>query len=437
MTAPIHLALAAMFASALAASSFASPREEARRGRSSGQVAADAGREPELDRAEIVLADGRRVPAERVLPVGERGIVEWRRPGGDRDESAPFDEVVAILWTGRGSPGKPSAILVLQSGERFPGRLDRGTGELRWMHPWLGPIAIDLERVRSIEVEAAAWGDAGWREAEGDRVRLANGDVIEGLVTELDRECVVESLADGSVRRVPLEVVARIDLLESEQAPGAIRLVARDGTVVDVERFGMAPTSLREQMRRDTAPMITIAREGVADPPNPSARETVIPLRDFSAMLIGPSRVESLASIAPTVEPIDPSQASGADDANGATVRSWIPAPVRAGESTPIGDRDVDFTGPARIRYSVAEGSVLSTTAVLPDTMRRFGDFELVLFDGRREVLRHRFNRDAPRLEIAAAIETGELVLELREGRYGPVQDRLRLESPLLIAPAP
>ena len=79
---------------------------------------------------------------------------------------------------------------------------------------------------------------------------------------------------------------------------------------------------------------------------------------------------------------------------------------------------------------------MLSTVATLPDTMRRFGDFELVLLDGRREVLRHRFSRDAPRLEIAARIDSGELVLELREGRYGPVQDRLRLEAPLLIAPA-
>ena len=421
-----------LLTSVVTGGAFAATRDEARRGRSSGQVAAASGSDLELEQAEIVFADGRRVIAAQVLPLGDRGIVEWRRPDGDRNESAPFGQIAAILWTGRDALGEPSANLsmTMQSGERFPGRIDRGAGELRWMHPWLGPIAIDLERTRSIEIEASR-REAIPRESEGDRVLLANGDVIEGLVTELDRDCVVESLADGSIRRVPLEVVARIDLLESKQEPGSIRLEARDGTVVDVDRFRVAPASLREQARREDAATIAIYREREPGSAGAASKEISLPLRDFSAIVFGPARIESLASLDPQIEPIE----SGAVEAN--PTRTWIPSPVRADASTPIGDRDVEFSGPARIRYRVAKGSVLSTTAILPDTMQRFGDFELVLFDGRREVLRHRFNRDAPRLEIATAIETGELVLELREGRFGPVQDRLRLESPLLIAPAP
>jgi hypothetical protein len=69
--------------------------------------------------------------------------------------------------------------------------------------------------------------------------------------------------------------------------------------------------------------------------------------------------------------------------------------------------------------------------------MRRFGDFELRVLDGSREVLRHRFSREDPSIAIAASIDTGELVIELREGLHGPVQDRLLLESPMLIAPRP
>ena len=427
-----------LLTSVVTGSALAVTREEARRGRSSGQVAAEPGGDLELERAEIVFADGRRVIAARVLPVGDRGIVEWRRPDGDRNESAPFGQIVAILWTGRDALGEPSANLsmTMQSGERFPGRIDRGAGELRWMHPWLGPIAIDLERTRSIEIEASR-RETIPRESEGDRVLLANGDVIEGLVTELDRDCVVESLDDGSIRRVPLEVVARIDLLESDQNPGTIRLEARDGTVVDVERFRVAPTSLREQARREDVATIAIVRGRDQDLADASSKEIPLPLRDFSAIVFGPARIESLASLDPQIEPIETRQASGGDAANTATERFWIPAPARAEESTPIADRDVEFSGPARIRYRVAKGSVLSTTAILPDTMRRFGDFELVLFDGRREILRHRFSHEAPRLEIAAPITSGELVLELHEGRYGPVQDRLRFESALLIVPAP
>ena len=410
-----------LLASAIASGALAMPHEEARRGRSSGPATPSAAGEKSLDRAEIVLADGRRVLAEVALPAGDRQVVEWRRAGGDRDDSAPFEQVVAIFWPERSRLGEPSSTLVLQSGERYPGRTDRAAGALRWMHPWLGPIAIDLERIRSIEIGPGAAGESGPRDAEGDRVHLANGDVLEGLVTELDRECVVESLSDGSTRRVPLEVVVRIEFLENPQAPGAIRLEARDGTVVDAERFRTTPSSLRELVRRGEAVSISIVPSGG------TAREIGLPLRDFSALLLAPSRIESLAAIDPEIEAIDERDGS---------VRSWIPSPDRADASAPIGARDVEFSGPAWIRYRVARGSVLSALATLPDTMRRFGDFELVLLDGDREVLRHRFSRDAPRLEIAARIDSGELVLELREGRYGPVQDRLRLEAPLLIAPA-
>lgn len=426
MTATIHLALTAMLAWAPASGSFASPREEARRGRPSDQAAPTEAVDSGAEQADIVMADGRRIRADRVLPVGDRLLVEWRRPDRDRDESAPFPEIVAILWESRGPIGEPSAEMTLQSGERFPGRLDRGAGELRWMHPWLGPIAIDLERVRSIEVEPGSRPDRSAREAESDRVRLANGDLIEGLVTELDRECAIESLADGSTRRVPLEVVARIDFLESAQPPGTIRLEARDGTVVDVDRFRTNPASLRETARRVGLETIAIVLEGDASAEGRSSREIELPLRDFSAILLDPARIVPLASIEAELEAIE-----GGDR----PIRSWIPPAESSNEAAPLADRHVEFSGPARIRYRVAKGSVLSAMAVLPDTMRRFGDFELVMLDGNREVLRHRFSREAPRLAIAARIDSGELVLELREGRHGPVQDRLRLESPLLIAP--
>lgn len=417
MKAPARV-LATIAATLLAASPAGGSADEARRGATSGEAARA---EASGDRAQIVFADGRRIDAARVHPSGERRIVEWRRAGGDRDESAPFGEVVAVLWVDRAPIGKAASSIAMQNGERFPGRPDRAEGVLRWMHPWLGAIALDLESTRSIEFDMAARSATRDPSAEADRVRLANGDRIEGLVAAIDREVEIESLADGSVRRVPLEVVSRIDLLDSPQPPGSLRLEARDGTVVDVASFRTSPSSLRETVRRGERATVELVR-GSADP-DASPAAIALPLRDFSALLLAPSRITMLASRSPEIEAID-----GSD-------RFWVPIP-RGGQAAPIAMQDVEFSGPIRVRYEIAKGTVLSALATLPDTMRRFGDFELRVLDGSREVLRHRFSREDPSVAIAAAIASGELVFELREGLHGPVQDRLLLESPMLIAPA-
>ncbi|MFZ9691892.1 MAG: hypothetical protein ACO3EP_07590 [Phycisphaerales bacterium] len=401
------------------ASSIDADPEADRRGASSGTVPMN---EAIGDRAQVVMADGRRNLAAVALPLGERRIVEWRRPDGDRDESASFGEVVAILWVDRDRSARTTASMSMQNGERYPGRLDRAEGVLRWMHPWLGAIAIDLEATRSLRIEGASSDSNGDATAESDRVRLANGDLIEGLVAEIDREVEIESLADGSIRRVPLEVVSRIDFLDSPRPPGAVRLEARDGTVVDVASFRTSPSSLREALRRGESATIELNRP-TSDPSGGSAAIT-LPLHDFSAILLAPSRITMLASLTPEVEAID-----GSD-------RYWLPIPSGGAQATPIGEQDVELSGPIRVRYRIAKGMVLSADASLPDTMRRFGDFELRILDGSREVLRHRFSRESPSVSIAAAIASGELVLELHEGLHGPVQDRLLLESPMLIAPA-
>jgi hypothetical protein len=411
--------LAMLLATVVAASPLGLASEEARRGASSATVPPS---EAIANGAQIVFADGRRLAVAQALPSGGRGIVEWQRQAGDRDESASFSEVVAILWDERDPIGKGEPKMVMQNGERYPGRLDRADGALRWMHPWLGPIAIDLEATRSISIDGSSPDSANGPSADADRVRLANGDLIEGLVAEVDREIGIESIADGSVRRVPLEVVSRIDFLDSPRPPGSVRLEARDGTVVDVESIRTSPSSLRDANRRGEPPTIELIRRSSTSVSGPDP--VSIPLHDFSAMLIAPSRTTMLAALAPKVEGV-----VGSD-------RSWLPAPSTGDRTAPIAQQDVELSGPIRVRYELPRGTVLSSVATLPDTMRRFGDFELRILDGSREVLRHRFSREEPRVSIATMIESGELVIELHEGLHGPVQDRLLLESPILIAPA-
>lgn len=366
------------------------------------------------ERAEIVRRDGVRIEADRAWLDSDRRSVGFRRAGRDRDESAPWPEIAAILWRSPPTARDPSMLLSLQTGERFPGSIERQGEAIRFAHPWLGSIEIDLDKARSIEIVPGTPAGSRPRDASGDRVALANGDAIEGLVTSLGARCEIESLEDGSARSFPLEVVARVDFLDSPQPPGPIRLEARDGTVVDVPSIRSAPPS-----RGERPPTIAIPRRAGA----PQGPEIALPLEDFSAILFEPAGIVPLAALLPRVGP-----------AGGESPR-WIPEPERAGGAAPLAWRDVEIAGPAIVRYAVAPGTILSARAILPDTMRRFGDFELVLRDGPREVLRHRFSREDPEVPIAARIDSGELVLELREGRHGPVQDRLRLAAGLLIAP--
>ncbi len=411
MSTAITLVLALLFA----ASTAPAAEEENFGVRGVGRLVGEVG---PPRRVEIVFIDGVRLEAKEVWI--DRDDLQWRRTHSSRQESQALARVAGVRWIAPVAAANPSGpMLMLRNGERFPGRPDRGEGSLRWIHPWLGAIEIDLESMQALDLagRGASTAEASAADrSDGDRVRLQNGDLLEGLVLELTTDCVVEG-PDGNERVVPLELVDRIDLLATAAPPGRIRVRAFDGTVLDATSVSLAEGS--------ESAMLSIRRAGTRGD-GAVASETTLLLRELESIALAPDRSVGLAAIEPRSGAMPDSQ------------RPWIPPPAIDRDRLPdLGIADVEISGPARIAWRVPKGAVLSTVASLPDSMRRFGDFTMTLRDGDRVLLQHHFDQDSPRIPIAVVIATGELVLELEQGRHGAVQDRLHLASPLLITPRP
>ena len=140
---------------------------------------------------------------------------------------------------------------------------------------------------------------------------------------------------------------------------------------------------------------------------------------------MNPKELVPLSQISPKV---DSGLASG--------IRSWTPPPVVAEGFWPLGAATIDFHGPMRSRWSLPEGGgMFSAIAELPIDSNR-GDFELVIRDGGREVLRTRINAENPICPIRVRLDSSELELEIEMANGGPIQDSLHLHEAVLMLPA-
>ena len=94
----------------------------------------------------------------------------------------------------------------------------------------------------------------------------------------------------------------------------------------------------------------------------------------------------------------------------------------------------VETIRPIVVRYVLPEpGMRFLARAVLPRKDRGWGDLEIVVRDGARELLRSRLDAQHPAVAIDLPISGTDLTIELLEGRNGPVQDTVLLLRPLLI----
>lgn len=329
---------------------------------------------------------------------------------GDAADGLEADPEARVVFRPSAAARSIGPHLLLQSGERFPGRPDLVEGEIVWRHGWLGELTIDLDELRSLVMLPASAPD----DPDSDVVTLANGDRIDGFVVAIGSDIVVEHISDGSTRRIPFDRMARVDLVGDRHLDAEVRLWTLDGTVVDLD--GIRGVSNEGEVEPD-ARMLAFDRRG---------GDGVVFVREILALAWRPETIRPLAGAVFEI---------GAHP--DAPERTWIPAPTTSGDRSPLDAGSIELTGPARFETMVPKGSILSTEAELPEMMRRFGDFELRILDGDRERLRRRFSRGAPRASIAVPIESGRLVIELGPGMHGPVQDRLRLTTPLLVRSRP
>jgi hypothetical protein len=238
-----------------------------------------------------------------------------------------------------------------------------------------------------------------------DRVTLLNGDVLRGFVLSIGEEVVVE-LESGATASAEMDLVAEARLANPRGSASGLTLWLSDGSVMSAASV-MQLSGARVEIELLSGEIATM------------------PLGSIRAASFGSERVRALGSLTP-------------DRARPPEGRRWSP-PLRrvpAADSlaiAPLFASDVVAPGPMIVRWSLPEGAaLLGLTAELPEASLPWGDCELVVREGGRELARERLWEERRIAEIRVELSGGPLEIEVEAGRYGPVGDVVRLRAPLV-----
>ncbi len=294
-------------------------------------------------------------------------------------------------------------------GQVLPGSLDSEDGIIVWNSVLLGRYPIVLEDISWIRFQKNTVVPEANAE---DIVVLKNGDRIIGLVSELADPLLIEGSDSGSVVTVPLDRVASISLVNPEVPPSGIRIWTSEGSVFSVQDVSV-DYAKEDGFVQVNGPVLS------------RKQEIVFPVRNLRGILMRPEQLVPLSDITPEV---DTGLASG--------IRSWAPPPVIAKGFWPMGAATIDLHGPIRVRWSLpSSGCMFSAIAELPIDSTR-GDFNLILRDGDREILRQRINSENPICPIRVRLDSSDLALEIEMAEGGPIQDSLHLHEAVLMLPS-
>ncbi|MHC5113108.1 MAG: hypothetical protein ACYTGP_01610 [Planctomycetota bacterium] len=308
-----------------------------------------------------------------------------------------------------GASSSPPGWLQLADGQRLPGALAGRAPDkedvLGWSHSWIGRIDVPLDAITAVTFGTA---DATLAPGRMDVVVLANGDRIEGYVKALGDPIRILVDLDAEPREVaiPLARSAGVVLVTSPRSPSGRRIWFSDGTLVDARRFRVADDGY-----------VRISTEW-SEPGTPPVE---VPLDDVAGILFDAQALLPLGRVDPArVEATGP--------------RYVVPAPRRLDERAPLGLGRIAFDGPVIVRYALPPGCTrFAAEAILPESSRLWGDFDLVVRDDDREVHRTRINAQTPTVAINVPLSGTELTIELTQGEHGPIQDRLVLKRAMLL----
>ncbi len=321
---------------------------------------------------------------------------------------APEDQAAAQADRG-------GAALSLTDGQRLVGTwfgADEDGQTLRLRHPALGPIGVQLERVRRFVPpghDATANGFAS-EPAGVDWVQLVNGDVLEGFVASIHTSHVRIELAGGAEPiDVPLERVRSVSLANDEKPELAAvdRLVLRDGSRVHASQLriesGDQLTFTRVEGNELKSAAVTIDLSRVARIDLGSSGQRLVDLHELPLRVVAGGEVFGV--------PMPPRVIDGG---------FWLHAPVTVRFELPAGA--VRFAAQADLE--AGDGG---------DRPSSWSDLIVkVAVDGKTEARVH-LHAGAPRAALTGAAEGKILTIELEPGTYGPVMDRVLLRQAVVL----
>lgn len=329
-------------------------------------------------------------------------------------ESTIATEQFMALAMADASPRLPeTGLLELTDGQRLPGDATNNTNEdsdvLAWRHPWLGRLQVPIDDIASVRFQRGApLPNPG----EADAVLLTNGDRLEGFIASLADPILLE-LEDGAdvrVLEIPRRNVASVRMVSPTRQPSGRRAWLADGTIVDFRTVEV------EESGRVRLTTVWHDRE---------AAPTRLMIMELAAILFDSTRLLPLAGIQPL-------------SVDGPVTRYEVPPPQVLNEAAVLGLSPIEYRGPLVARYLLPHGATrFAAEAVLPPSSRAWGDYELIVRDHHNERFRRRMNADDPialiNIELPSDSGGSELTIELVEGTYGGIQDRVILNWPMLL----
>jgi hypothetical protein len=364
----------------------------------------------------------------RTRPVGDvLALLPIAFDRGDEGAQTP-DAGTEPASTGSGARADAAAILAgracvtLVDGERIVGRPDPDAIQedaLAWHHDSLGSLVFRLERVMRI-VFAPVEGEKAAIPAEpsgaDDVVVLRNGDRLTGFVVRVQPDIEIES--GGQTLNLPIDRVARVELVNEPEPARGTHLWLADGTRIAVH-------SLAEP--DDDADGLKLFLDPPSESPLSEARS--IPLHELVAIAFEAGQLAPLTD-RPMVE-------SEPDD----TRRTGRPPVIQRGVADPLGAGDILLPGPMTAEWSLPDGAMrLAGWVTLPQDDFLWGDcnvtFETLNEAGEPTETAHaRLRGMTPTVRINEELPSDavRLRVHLESGEYGAIQDQALLQRFILL----
>ena len=288
-----------------------------------------------------------------------------------------------------------NGLLRLVDGTRYTGWAEVEGGQFVWRNWWSGTVRPKVESIYSF----VEHGRNAPPHADGeDVVVLANGDVISGLVLDIGSNIEIE-LVDETIIAVPIDRVKSVALVNPLKPSRGTRVWLKPGDEISIDDYQFDQgIGLR-----------------VGD------HETVLST-SMTAIAFDVSGIQPLASIEPELLELEESP------------RYRIPRVSIPEGAWPLDAPWFELQGPLRAEWKLdAPGLGFVARVVLPEYAQKHGSVELVVLTGDEELYSMTLDSQRTSADIAVRVPGKTLVIELREGAGGPLQNTVRFERAVLL----
>ncbi len=376
-----------------------------------------------LDRQliEFVSIDG---PDIRFIDASGRAI---DAPTSQFVALAPIDTWISVSASSsifrRGSILSRPGVLELTDGQRFVGTASvasAGEESLAWNYARLGLIAVPLEQIRRVVLPRIMTPEQAMPALDvetEDVLRLANGDTLRGFIASFGDKTTIE-LRDGSTIVTPMNILDEMTLANPGEQPAGVRVWLTGGNVVDVESLrAITGKPSRLEVTLETGSIVAV--NATATPSEADDQPTGLRFE------IDRNHIDAVNFDAQSLVPLVSLQASTDGrrlviDTNGVAS---------------LGAQSILMPGPMKATWVLPRGSArLALTAELPLKARAWGNLELIVLVDGVERERHSLSAQSPKAHLRLDLaDARELTIELNEGQFGPVQDRVELRDAILL----